>query len=97
MGWQWLSGLPSKLDITDGRHEAHDGVRGIPLEPANTEIRSIRKLMVVVLKELAQGDEVQGKTILTLIVVVEVLVAIAMSPVQLRHGWVPLKEMDGQE
>ena len=49
----------------------------IPLEPANTEIRLIRNFMVA-RKEPAQGDEVQWKRVLTFIVVVEVLVAIAM-------------------
>ena len=79
LGWHWLSRLSGKLDDTDERHEAHDGVRGIPFKPSDTEIRSIREFMVVVLKELAQGDEVQWKRVLTFVFVIKVLVAIAMS------------------
>ena len=40
VGWQWLSGR--RQACTDGRHERMT-VYVDPLEPANTEIRSIRK------------------------------------------------------
>src|SRR5207248_5608057 len=67
------------LDDAGLRQHPHYLPGGIDLEPARGEVRAHAVLVVIVLEELAHGEDVEGKRVARLVAVIEALVTVFVS------------------
>src|SRR6267142_4783684 len=80
-----------------GREQPEDLPPRVDLEPAGREVRARAPLVVVVLEQLAHGEEVEGQRVAAFVAVVEVLVAVLVAgPVHDRAVDGPEHEVEGE-
>src|SRR6267142_2547741 len=78
-----------------GREQPEDLPPRVDLEPAGREVRARAPLVVVVLEQLAHGEEVEGQRVAAFVAVVEVLVAVLVTrPVHDRPVHRPEDEVE---